>query len=249
MILCVTRDSGAVLPEKLYEFTKGGYANMPVMDLPTDDWPFLYLIKRTIPSDYLVAIGSLLLLSIGSIAFLRGRSFGRSDVHFSLLGLGFLLLETKNISDCTLFFGTTWLVTLVVVTGILLMVMGANMVAGCIKRFSFWMYAPLLASLAVLYVVPRENILQFEYNTRMLWTLFVVPLPIFFAGIIFSSTFRNAESPSAAFGANLIGAMIGGFCEYLCMAVGSHRLSMLVFAAYLGSMLVMARVERSRIVA
>ena len=246
MILCVAKDADAVLPESFYEFTKGGYANMPVMALPTDDWPFLYLIKRTIPSDYLVAIGSLLLLSIGSIALLRGRSYGRSDAHFSLLGMGFLLLETKNISDCTLYFGTTWLVTLVVVTGILLMVMAANMVAERMKRFSVWMYAPLLASLVVLFVVPREYILQFEYQTRMLWTLFVVPLPIFFAGIIFSSTFRDAESPSAAFGANLIGAMAGGFCEYLCMAIGNHRLSMLVFAAYLGSMLVTARAGRTR---
>jgi hypothetical protein len=240
MVLCVTKDAGAALPERIYDFTKGGYASMPAMDLPTDDWPFLYLVRRTIPSDYLIAIGSLLLISIGSIFLLRGRSYGRSDIHFCLLGMGFLLLETKNISDCTLFFGTTWLVTLIVVTGILLMVLAANMVAKRLKRFSIWMYAPLFASLSVLFVVPRENVLQFEYLTRVSWALLVVPLPIFFAGIIFSSTFSEAESPSAAFGANLIGAMVGGFCEYLCMAIGNHRLSVLVLAAYLGSMLIMA---------
>jgi len=63
-----------------------------------------------------------------------------------------------------------------------------------------------------------------------------VPLPIFFAGIIFSTTFRDSKAPSAAFGANLIGAMIGGFCEYLTMAVGNRILSILVLAAYLGSL-------------
>jgi hypothetical protein len=59
---------------------------------------------------------------------------------------------------------------------------------------------------------------------------------VFFAGIIFSTTFRDCLVPAAAFGANLIGAMIGGFCEYLTMAVGNHSLSMLVIAAYLGSL-------------
>ena len=65
-----------------------------------------------------------------------------------------------------------------------------------------------------------------------------MPLPVFFAGIIFSTTFRDAP-PSAVFGANLIGAMVGGFCEYLGMAIGNHRLSLLVIVAYLGSMLVL----------
>ncbi len=71
-----------------------------------------------------------------------------------------------------------------------------------------------------------------------------MPLPVFFAGIIFSTTFRDAIEPSAAFGANLIGAMVGGFCEYLSMAVGNHRLSLLVMIAYLGSLLVLASSRR-----
>ena len=243
MILCVPKNTEVVLPEKIYQFVKGGYAKLPAMDLSTDDWPFLYLIKKTIPFDYPVGIGSLLAVSIGSIVWLRGRSFGRSDVHFGLLGMGFLLLETKNIGDCTLFFGTTWFVTLIVITGILLMVMGANLAAEHLKGFSLRMFIPLFASLALLLVVPRDTILQFEFAARILWTLLVVPLPIFFAGIIFSTTFRDAESPSAVFGANLIGAMLGGFCEYLSMAIGNHRLSLLVIIAYMGSMLVMANTK------
>jgi hypothetical protein len=47
------------------------------------------------------------------------------------------------------------------------------------------------------------------------------------------------------FGANLIGAMIGGFCEYLGMALGNHRLSIVVIVAYLGSMLVVASSRRA----
>jgi hypothetical protein len=124
------------------------------------------------------------------------------------------------------------------------MVIAANVAAERLGRFSPWMFAPLLATLALLLIVPRESILDFSYAGRMAWTLLAVPLPIFFAGIIFSTTFREAASPSAVFGANLIGAMFGGFCEYLGMAVGNHRLSILVIVAYLGSMLILASSRR-----
>ena len=244
LILCVPKDPHTAMPQELFRFTRSSYVTPPPYDLPTDDWPFLYLIRKTIPSDYLIAIGSLLAFSIAVVACLRRRSFGRGDLHFGLLGMGFLLLETKGISDSTLFFGATWFVTMVVVSGVLLMVIAANLVAERLRGFSFWMYAPLFAILALLLVVPREHVLQFDFAGRLLWTLLVVPLPVFFAGIIFSTTFRDAAFPSGAFGANLIGAMVGGFCEYLAMAVGNHRLSMLVIIAYLGSMFVLATARR-----
>ncbi len=243
LILCVAKDPHVVLPARVFGYPRVSYGKPP-MELPTDDWPFLYLIRKTIPSDYLIAIGFLLAFSITAIAWLRRGAFGRGDIHFALLGMGFLLLETKSISDSTLFFGTTWFVTLVVVTGVLLMVIGANLLAERLRAFSFWMYAPLFAVLALLLVVPREHVLGYGFSGRLLWTLLVVPRPVFFAGIIFSTTFRDTLQPSAAFGANLIGAMVGGFCEYLAMALGNHRLSLLVIVAYLGSLLVLATSRR-----
>jgi hypothetical protein len=219
-------------------------ASLARMDIPTDDWPFLYLIRKTIPSDYVIAILSMLTISVAAIVGLRGRSFGAGDLHFGLLGMGFLLLETKSISDCTLYFGATWFVTLVVVGGVLLMVMAANQVAERLRAFSFRLYLPLLAVLLLLLIVPRDWVLGLAFAPRLLWTLLVVPLPVFFAGLVFSTTFRESTLPSAAIGANLIGGMVGGFCEYLAMAVGSHRLAMLVIAAYLGSLVTMRVVRR-----
>jgi hypothetical protein len=128
--------------------------------------------------------------------------------------------------------------------GVLLMVIGANLVAERLRGFSFRMFVPLFAILALLYLVPRENILEFGFAGRLLWTLLVVPLPVFFAGIIFSTTFREAASPSAVFGANLIGAMLGGFCEYLGMAIGNHSLLLIIITAYLGSLLALANARR-----
>ena len=243
LILCVTRD-GRALPMESGNMRQSAYGNPRKVDLPTDDWPFLYLSSRTIPKDYLVAIASLVALSISIVAFLRRGSFGREDLHFGLLGMGFLMLETKSISDTTLFFGATWFVTLIVVVGVLLMVIAANFLAQRVRSFSFWMYAPLFLILLLLLVVPREYMLGFSFAGRMLWTLLVVPMPIFFAGVIFSTTFRESLAPAAVFGANLIGAMLGGFCEYLSMAIGNHLLSLLVVAAYLGSLLAMVAARR-----
>jgi hypothetical protein len=244
IILCASRDHRTEMPRWVGPIYRASFAALPPIDLPTDDWPFLYLIRRTIPSDYLIAICSMLALSVGTVAFLRRGAFGRQDLHFGLLGMGFLLLETKNISDCTLFFGATWFVTMIVVAGVLVMVIAANQVAERIGRFSLWMYAPLFAALVLLLFFPREQVLGFGFPGRLLWALLVVPLPVFFAGIIFSLTFRESAAPSAVFGANLIGAMIGGFSEYLGMAIGNHRLSMLVIVAYLGSLLLLVNARQ-----
>jgi hypothetical protein len=207
----------------------------------TDDWPYLYLAKRTVPRDYVIVIGLLVALSCAGVLAVRGRSFGSGDWHFLFLGLGFLLLETKSIADCSLYFGATWLVTTIVITGILLMVLAANLVAMRRTTFSPRLYVPLIASLLVLAFVPRDWVLALPLSARFAWALLVVPLPIFFAGLIFSATFCLSANPAGLFGANLIGAMIGGFCEYLGMAVGHHALMYIVVAAYLGSMVCAAR--------
>lgn len=213
-------------------------AALQPVDLATDDWPYLYLQKRGIPSDYAMVIGGLLTLSVGALWAFRGRGFARSDGHFLFLGWGFMLLQTKSIGDCSLYFGTTWLVTTIVIAGVLLMVLLANWVTQrFLLNFHPWLYVPLFLSLATVLAIPREAILAQELGWRVAWTLTVVPLPIFFAGLIFSSTFREASQPALAFGANLIGAMLGGFCEYLGMWVGSQALGAIVATAYALSLL------------
>jgi hypothetical protein len=209
--------------------------------VPTDDWPYLYLAYRTIPSDYLLVIGTLLLLSILAVFVLKPPGIGASHGHFAFLGAGFLLLQTKSIVDSSLYFGATWFVTMLVIAGVLLMVMAANWVA--IRRIidAKLIYVPLIASLLVLILVPREWILALPWGGRLAWTLLAVPLPIFFAGLVFSTTFKREPQPASAFGANLLGATVGGFAEYLGMAVGSQALSLLVIACYLCSYLLLRR--------
>lgn len=235
LILLVPRGEIPEVPETIGRYTLR-HAPSQVVDIPTDDWPFLYLSKRAIPDDYLIVIAVLAVLSAILVTQLRGPGQPLEDAHFFFLGVGFLLLQTKSIQDCSLFFGATWFVTTLIVAGVLVMVLLANLVAMRLPRFSPWLYAPLFITLAVLFVIDRNTILALSFEGRLLWTMLVVPLPIFFAGLIFSTTFRGAHVPAVAFGANLIGATIGGFAEYLGMAIGIRALTLLVVAAYLASL-------------
>jgi hypothetical protein len=225
-------------PNAIGQFVRWHPTAAQLRDPPaTDDWPYLYLRSRTIPSDYLVVMASLLVLSIVAVLLVKPAGGAAEGLHFGALGAGFLLLETKAIVDSSLYFGATWMVSMIVIAGVLVMVLAGNAVARRFITFSRWLYAPLIASVLLIYTVPHHLVLALPFWTRVAWTALVVPLPIFFAGLVFSSTFRQSPHPSAAFGANLVGAMLGGFSEYLGMALGSRSLVTIIVAAYLMSLL------------
>jgi SAM-dependent methyltransferase len=206
-----------------------------------DDWPYLYLMRRFIPSDYLVTIAVLLAVTLAFLFFSSEKKEAKVDYHFFLLGAGFLLLETKSITTISLYFGTTWLVSMIVILGVLIMVFLANLVAFRVKRFSLLLYLPLIASLGFLYLFPTQNVVGWPFFSRLIYSLVVIPLPIFFAGLIFSSTFRESVDPPLSFGSNLLGAMVGGFTEYLGMVTGMRALLLVVLGFYLASLLVRLR--------
>jgi hypothetical protein len=243
-VIALVRRGEAPLPAAVESFQRIEPPRGPV-EPATDDWPYLYLHARTLPSDYLIVIGSLLALSVLALWRVAPAGFGAPQLHFAALGAGFLLLETKSIVDCSLYFGATWFVTLVVVCGVLLMVLAANAVAMRSRLRPELAYGPLLASVLLLYVVPSQLVLGLPFGARLAWSLLAVPLPIFFAGLVFSRTFdgRQRDAP-ALLGANLIGAMAGGFGEYLGMAVGHRALTLLVALCYLTSLLFQRRSAR-----
>ena len=76
-------------------------------DVSTDDWPFLYMPRRTYPVSYMAMIAVVLALSLFLIAnFTRTATAG--NLPFFLLGAGFMLVETKGITEMGLAFGNTW---------------------------------------------------------------------------------------------------------------------------------------------
>jgi hypothetical protein len=210
-----------------------------------DDWPYLGLRDRAIPLGYTIVIVSLLVISVVAVARLKPRGSGTDDLHFGAMGVGFLLLETKSIVDASLYFGATWIVSLFVIAGVLLMVLLANAVASRLGDFTLWLYAPLFGSILMLFAVPTGAVLGLPFAGRLAWTLVAIPIPVFFAGLVFSGTFKRAASPSAAFGANLVGAMFGGFAEYLSMATGRRSLVVVVIGAYVVSLLATMAARRS----
>ena len=223
------------LPERYGPFERFEGLGEVEMDLARDDWPFLYLRERTIPTDYLIVVAILVAFTIAVVRTATGMQWRTEESHFFALGFSFLLLQTANIARVSLYFGTTWLVTTLVIAGILLMVLLANLLAMRLDRLHPGIYVPLIVSVIVLIAIPTDWILDLSLTGRLAWTLLMVPLPVFFAGLVFSTSFRNQEKAASCWGANLLGATIGGFSEYLAMATGYSVVFILIIVGYAAS--------------
>ena len=115
-----------------------------------DDRPFPYLGTRTIPSFYLWMLALVLLASLVLVRWVAGplRQM-RPYIDLFFMGVAFLLLETKNVVQFALLFGTTWAVNAAVFAGVLLSVLAAIEVARRVTiRARSSLYAALLAALA-----------------------------------------------------------------------------------------------------
>jgi hypothetical protein len=204
-----------------------------VPEASTDDHPFPYVADRMIPDFYLLAIGLILLVSLGAVQLASGSVVRmRPYIDLFFMGAGFLLLETRNIVTFSLLFGTTWLVNALVFAGILVAVLAAIEVADRFRprRPELW-YVALLASLAVAWPVPASWLLSLPWAVRLAVAIVVAFLPVFIANVIFAQRFRDVASSTTAFGANLLGAMLGGVLEYAAIVTGYT--SLLVVAAIL----------------
>lgn len=204
-----------------------------------DDHPFLYLKDASIPQIYLLLIGLILAVSLIAIRVVGGplrQMRGYADLF--LMGMAFLLLETRSITTFALLFGTTWLVNALVFAGVLLAVLLAIEVT---RRFSPrrpWVIAALFISLAIAWLVPNAWLLTLPVPVRLLVAVALAFAPIFCANLYFTSRFKEAANPTAAFAANLFGAMIGGCLEYLSLLTGYRFLIVVAALIYLAAVLV-----------
>ena len=200
----------------------------------TDDHPFVYLRTRSIPSIYLWTLALILFLSVLAVRVSSGplREMRRYlDLFF--MGAAFLLLETKSVVQFALLFGTTWFVNALVFAGILVTVLAAIEVA---RRFSFKspgrLYVALAAGLMLAWVVSPELLLSLSVVPRFLAATAVAFAPVFVANLVFAERFKDVGSSVVAFGANLLGAMVGGLLEYGALVVGYRALLLVVAGLY-----------------
>jgi hypothetical protein len=149
------------------------------------------------------------------------------------MGAAFLLLETKSVVQFALLFGTTWFVNSLVFAGILLSVLAAVEVArrARLPRPAV-LFGALLVALIVAWAVPPDSLLSLALLPRFLLAVALAFTPVFLANLIFAQRFRDVGASTVAFGANLLGAMVGGVLEYSALAVGYRALLIGVAAIY-----------------
>lgn len=205
---------------------------------PTDDWPFLYIRPGVFPWGYVIVLGVILLVAVTAVP----RAFGfrlagggaRLDWPLFFMGAAFLLIETRGVTAMSLLFGSTWVVNAAIFSGILGMVLLANLV---VKRQAWrdprpWFWA-LFLTVALLYLLPVAWLQTLPMVLRGVLAGAVTGLPVGIAGIIVSILLARSAQPAAALGANLLGAVLGGCLEYFSMLGGLRSTALLALLLYL----------------
>ena len=216
------------------------------LPLPADDWPYLYLRERGIPTLYLTTLMVMACFAFGAIAMLSPLRVGTIDLPLFLLGASFLLLETKSVTTFSLLFGSTWFVNTVVFAAILAVVLLANWLVTW-KRWTnpHGFFAVLLVTLGLLYYVRIAGFLRLGLLAKCLVAGGFVAAPIFFSSVIFAILVTRTTDIGLALGSNLLGAVTGGFLEYTSMLWGLNGLYLIAAALYLVANL---RLMRQRVV-
>ncbi len=199
-----------------------------------DDYPFLYLRTRSIPSLYLLTLGLVLAAALIAVRA-AGAPFRQMRPYLDLffMGTAFLLLETKNVVQFALLFGTTWFVNALVFGGILAAVLAAVEAARRIPTPKpLLIYGALFASLALAWAVPQDDLLKLSWALRLPAAIALAFLPVFCANLLFAERFKDVGSSTVAFGANLLGAMVGGVLEYSSLLIGYRALLFVTAGLY-----------------
>jgi hypothetical protein len=215
--------------------------NPEILLIPVDDWPHLFLRKKKLPLDYLKIMGALLLIScLPLVPALRASK--NVSTHFFFLGAGFLLMETKSITELALTFGSTWITNAVVISSIMFVVLLANLYVLRFKpeKYTIW-YALLFISLVLTWLIPHKSLLAGNLMLQVLISALFCGLPILFAAMIFAISFSQVSSPSEALAWNMLGCVIGGLCEYLSLPYGFSFLVIVAIVMYMLSVIELFR--------
>jgi hypothetical protein len=219
------------LVDRTSDFAKGWPQKL---DVPTDDWPFFYMDARMYPTSYVISL--LLVLALAALLvrkLLPNQRWNRSLMPFFFLGAGFMLVETKAITELGLLFGNTWHATGIAIIGILVMAfLGNLLVAYGGFRSPTISYMLLLATIAAGYAVALAGgVTQADLSAKLSLVALLTG-PLLFSGIVFSTLLKNVEDLPSALAYNLLGAMLGGLLEYNSMEFGFAFLYLIAFALY-----------------
>ena len=214
----------------------------PAIEPASDDWPFLYLRDRELPSHYSIALALILVVSTVVVLLTTRGQGGRWSWQFFLLGAGFMLLESKSIIQFALLWGSTWVVASLAIASVLTMALIANFIVSATEIRRPWLVGCALVALLVAnFLIPIGRV---GFESRGLESLFYAVLvfsPILCAGLLFGSAIKRSTSLARDYGTNLLGAMLGGVGEYLSLVTGFRVLLFLIAACYVGALLARSR--------
>ena len=217
----------------------------PVPRSATDDWPFPYLRTPGVAPYYLAALAFLLVFAVVAVlgaARVTATPIRRFSPHFFVLGVAFLLLETRSLVTFSLLFGTTWIVNAMAFFAILASVLLAIGVNVWLRpRRPAPLYAALLLSLLVAWAIPPDGLLVDPPEVRYALAAVLAFAPVFFANLVFTYSFRDTDSADMSFASNLLGAMVGGVIEYVALLTGFRTLLLVVAVLYTVAFLLAGR--------
>jgi hypothetical protein len=121
------------------------------------------------------------------------------------------------------------------------MILLANALVMRFKWVPNWAYAGLASCLIFSYWLRPDVLSGFGFFFKTVIGGTVAGLPLFFAGILFASAFQSVKDIPAAFGANLLGALVGGILENTSMIYGVAFLNLIALGTYMLAMLVSYR--------
>ncbi len=215
----------------------------------TDDWPFIYLEYPTVAPIYRLLLAVVAVLIGLAFLVLRRVEPAGSGLHanFLFLGLGFTLMESSAIVRLALIFGSTWTVNAAVFAAVLLMIFVANwtVLRGLAPPLAV-AWPSLCACIVINYFLPVAALFDLGAGWRVAASGLSIGLPVYFAAVCFSRLFRRQPVTGYALGVNLVGAMAGGFVEYVSMLIGLRQVWLVVLVVYLLAWLSTRLVERGR---
>lgn len=223
------------------------HARDPTIEPASDDWPFLYLRDRHVPAHYLWALALILAVSVVAVSATVAGEGGRWSWQFFLLGAGFMLLETKAITQFALLWGSTWVVASVAILAVLAVALAANFIVSRVEIARPWVVGGvLLVLLGVNYLIPVGRIgLESRVAESVLYGALMFS-PVLCAGLLFGSAIARSTAVARDYGTNLLGAMVGGVGEYLSLVTGFRALLVVVALCYAGALLARAREAKAR---
>lgn len=229
--------NGGITPEAVPDYLKG--RALPVtssspISISTDDWPFLFLPKREIPTSYILPIVAVLLLSAIPVAleFARGA---RNVLNWQMffLGMAFMMMEVRAMADISLLFGSTWVINSVIISAVMIVILIGNYIAMKIsEKWVSWLLAGVIASLLASTMVSSSSFIPLGPTLGGTAACTMYLFPLIFASTCFALLFKGARNSSTALAFNLIGG-VGGVClEYASMMVGIRALGFIGAALY-----------------